>query len=221
MINLDTYRNFFYPKLQSAYSKGLSILANARMGVITDSGTKIKFRAKIFNEVIPKYGIGVELGVYKGTLSKFILSTNQPRRLHLVDPWWKYAASWHWAIGDRSTVRSLGALIIALEDEIASGRVEIHIETSQSALEAFEDNYLDWAYVDSTHDYEQTKIELALLNRKVKPRGIIAGDDWRENPKHIHHGVYRAVQEFLIEEPSYRLVFQEQDQWALSQDTNK
>jgi hypothetical protein len=214
-------RSLFYPRLQSAYSKGLSILAKARMGVITDSGTKIGVRAKLFNEIIPKCGIGIELGVYKGTLSTFILSTNQPSRLHLVDPWWKYEANWHWAVGDKSTVRSLGALLIAIEDEIASGRVELHIGTSLSVLDVFEDNYLDWAYVDSTHAYEQTKAELALLKHKVKPSGIIAGDDWRENPEHRHHGVYRAVQEFLIEEPSYRLVFQEDAQWAVSHDTKE
>ena len=212
------YRSFFYPTFQSVCSKGLSILAKARMGVITDSGTAIGLRAKLFNDIIPKYGIGVELGVYKGTLSKFILSINQPYLLHLVDPWWKFKAEWHWAIGDKSTVRSLGALLIALESEIASGKVELHIGTSFSVLEAFEDNYLDWAYVDSTHAYEQTKAELALLKCKVKPGGIIAGDDWRKNPEHKHHGVYRAVQEFLINEPSYRLVFQKAAQWAISQD---
>jgi hypothetical protein len=211
-------RTFFYPRLQSAYSKGLSILAKARMGVVTDSGTEIGLRAKLFNEIIPKCGIGVELGVYKGTLSEFILSTNNPNRLHLVDPWWKYEANWHWAVGDTSSVRSLGALLIALESEIASGKVELHIGTSLSTLEAFEDNYLDWAYVDSTHAYEQTKAELALLRRKVKPGGIIAGDDWREHPEHPHHGVFRAVTEFLIEEPSYRLIFKEDAQWAISQD---
>ncbi len=69
--------------LQFVYSNGLSILAKARMGVITDLGTTIGFRAKLFNKIIPKGGIGVELGVYKGTLSTFILSTNQPHRLHL------------------------------------------------------------------------------------------------------------------------------------------
>ncbi len=135
-----------------------------------------------------------------------------------MDPWWKYKAKWPHAIGDKSTVRSLGSLLIALESEIASGRVELHIGTSLSVLETFDDNYLDWAYVDTTHAYEQTKAELALLKHKVKSGGIIAGDDWREDPEHRHHGVYRAVQEFLIEETSYRLFFQENTQWAISQD---
>ncbi|RJP36139.1 MAG: class I SAM-dependent methyltransferase [Desulfobacteraceae bacterium] len=208
------------PKLQGLYSRGLSILAKARMRTITDKGTEIGLRAKLFKEVIPAGGIGVELGVYKGTLSKFILETNQPSRLHLVDPWWKWRAEWHWAIGDKSTVRSFGALVIALEDEIASRRVEIHIKNSLEAIKAFEDEYLDWAYIDSTHSYETTKAEIMLLTRKINPNGIIAGDDWREDPKHKHHGVYRAVKEFLTENPSYNLIFQEDAQWAISKVTD-
>ena len=209
-------RRFVFPRLQSAYSKGLSVLAKARMGVVTDNGTAIGLRAKLFKEVIPKGGVGVEVGVYKGTLSRFILEANRPSRLHLVDPWWKWKAHWHWAIGDASTVRSFGALVLALEEDIASGRVELHIGSSLDVLEAFDDDYLDWAYVDSTHAYEQTKSELALLKRKVKATGIIAGDDWHEDPQNKHHGVYKAVQEFLVDEPSYHLIFQEHVQWAIS-----
>ncbi|GAB2606134.1 hypothetical protein GCM10027034_44290 [Ramlibacter solisilvae] len=183
---------------------------------MSDSGTEIGVRAKLFREIIPKHGVGVELGVYKGTLSQFILAANQPKLLHLVDPWWKYEARWHWAVGDKSSVRSLGALVIALEDEIARGRVELHIQDSVTALGALDDEYLDWAYVDSTHAYEDTKAEISLLKRKVKADGIIAGDDWREDPTHRHHGVCRAVREFLAAEPSYSLIFQEGTQWAIS-----
>jgi hypothetical protein len=211
-------RALLFPPLQFACSQGLSLLARARMAVISDSGTEIGLRAKLFTHVIPKNGVGVELGVYKGTLSKFILAANQPARLHLVDPWWKYEADWHWAVGDTSSVRSLGALLIALQKEIASGRVQLHIGDSVSALQALEDHCLDWAYVDSTHAYQQTKGEMAVLKKKIKPGGIIAGDDWREDPTHRHHGVYRAVREFLAAEPGYRLIFQEGTQWAISTD---
>lgn len=204
------------PKLQSACSGALSLLARARMQVINDSGTEIGVRAKLFNQIIPRNGVGVELGVYKGTLSRFILEANQPKRLHLVDPWWKYEPHWHWAVGDTSSVRSLGALVIALEKHIAAGRVELHIQDSVQALHGFDDASLDWAYVDSTHAYEQTKAEIALLKKKVKPGGIIAGDDWREDPAHRHHGVCRAVRESLASDASWRLIFQEEAQWAIS-----
>lgn len=204
------------PALQGGCSLALTLLARARMALITDSGTEIGLRAKLFREVLPRNGIGAELGVYKGTLSRYIVAVNQPRRLHLVDPWWKYETHWHWAVGDTSAARSFGALVIALEEEIASGQIELHIEDSVSALENFADGYLDWAYVDSTHAYDTTRAELAILKHKVKPGGMIAGDDWRPDPAHRHHGVYKAVQEALAADPSYALVFQEGTQWAIA-----
>lgn len=216
---MSTKKEFSLEKLQGLCSWGLSVLAKARMRTITDKGTAIGLRAKLFKEVIPAEGIGVELGVYKGTLSKFILETNQPNCLHLVDPWWKWRPEWHWAAGDKSTVRSFGALVIALADEIASGQVEIHIKNSIDALKTFEDGYLDWAYIDSTHSYKTTKAELVLLSRKINPNGIIAGDDWRGDPEHKHHGVCQAVKEFLRENPSYNLIFQEGTQWAIAKST--
>lgn len=115
----------------------MSSLTGARMKVITDSGTIIGLRHKLFVDVIAKGGIGVELGVYKGTLSKYILSVNQPYRLHLIDPWWKYGSDWHCAVSDTSSVRSFASIILVLQEEISTGKVEIHIGGSRKILENF------------------------------------------------------------------------------------
>ena len=205
-----------YPYFQALLSSTISSLAKIRMKVITDSGTLIGLRRKLFDEVIPKKGIGVELGVYKGTLSQYILNVSKPSCLHLVDPWWYYESHWHWADGDTSTVRSFASILLVLQEEISTGKVKFHIGGSKEVLESFEDSYLDWAYIDSTHAYAQTKEELSLLKYKVKPTGIIGGDDWREDPSHKHHGVYKAVNEFLSHETEYKLIFQEGTQWALT-----
>ena len=64
--------------------------------------------------------------------------------------------------------------------------------------------------------YEQTKLELQLLQKKVKPSGVIAGDDWQPDPAHPHHGVYKAVQE-VIAEGKYRILYADTYnlQWAI------
>ncbi len=61
------------------------------------------------------------------------------------------------------------------------GRVEIHRALSHDALETFEDASLDWVYIDGNHTYEVVKGDIALSLQKVKPNGIISGDDfwWR------------------------------------------
>ena len=60
----------------------------------------------------------------------------------------------------------------------------------------FPDDFFDWVYLDTTHEYGHTRDELEILRTKVKPSGVIAGDDWHEDPAHLHHGVCRAVREF-------------------------
>jgi hypothetical protein len=32
----------------------------------------------------------------------------------------------------------------------------------------------------------------------VKSSVIFCGDDWRPDPNHMHHGVYKAVNEFIL-----------------------
>jgi len=54
------------------------------------------------------------------------------------------------------------------------------IDDDLVALTRMPDEHLDWAYLDTTHQYDQTATELQLLKQKVKPGGIIAGDDWRQ-----------------------------------------
>ena len=56
------------------------------MSTISDSGTVIGARGELFGQVIPPGGIGAEIGVYKGTLSRHILKSNRPAKLHLIDP---------------------------------------------------------------------------------------------------------------------------------------
>jgi hypothetical protein len=95
----------------------------------------------------------------------------------LIDPWFEREAEWLWAQGDRSTVRALATLLLALREPIENGQVKVHVGGSIEVLSTFPDHCLDWAYVDSTHTYEQTRGELLCLMKKVKPSGIIAGDD--------------------------------------------
>lgn len=187
----------------------ISYLARIRMRVINDSGTFIGERKTLFQNIIPKNQVGVEIGVYKGTLSSFILSTNKPSKLHLIDPWWKYEANWHWAVGDRSSVRSFACLALVLSKEIESQRVEFHIDDSLQVLKNFPINYLDWAYIDSTHEYKQTYDEICAVVEKIKYHGIIAGDDWWRDD------VKRAVNEFLEKNSDFKLVFENRGQWAI------
>jgi len=156
-----------------------------------------------FLRIFPKGSVGAELGVFQGKFSRAILQIVQPRELHLIDPWWTVIGEYY---GDWSRFHNGGELLStrkayeqALENVRqvdAQGVAVFHIQDDVECLKSFEDHYFDWVYVDSSHQYEHTWKELELLHRKVKPTGLIAGHDWKPDPSDVHHGVYRAVNEF-------------------------
>jgi predicted O-methyltransferase YrrM len=82
-------------------------------------------------------------------------------------------------------------------------------------LRSTPDNSLDFIYLDSSHDYENTKMELELCFKALKPGGVLLGDDWHDDPNHRHSGVARAVREVLETGPHTSL-FQPKDcQWGV------
>lgn len=173
-------------------------------------------RTAVLRRVIEPGGVGVECGVFKGEFSGALLEDLAPRTLYLMDPWYLLTRAWHWGEGDRSTISALCGVLRAFEEELVSGRVKLRIGDDIESLAQLPDGHLDWAYVDSSHGYAQTVKELAVLRRKVRPGGVVAGHDWRPDPSHSHHGVCKAVCEavdrgefamLLVDEPTI--------QWAV------
>lgn len=175
-------------------------------------------RSKILARFAPPNGIGGEIGVHKGEFIKPVLDATKPARLHLIDPWYLFGREWHWASGNRSTADALCNIIQTFTGELSTQRIVLHIGYDLDILPDFPDRYFDWVYVDSSHRYEHTKAELCVLQHKVKRNGIIAGDDWHEEPTNLHHGVYRAVTEFVAQ-GGFKLLYASNldKQWVLTQ----
>jgi len=60
---------------------------------------------------------------------------------------------------------------------------------SVEAAKTFEDNSLDFIYIDAGHEYEDVKADIEVWLPKLKKGGVIAGDDFNGR------GVSRAVNE--------------------------
>jgi hypothetical protein len=173
-------------------------------------------RAKFLEQMIPKGGVGAELGVYKGHFTRFILDVVAPERLHLIDPWYLLGERWEWADGNQSTIEALAGILRAYAAELTCGRAILHVGYDLEVLRTFPDAYFDWVYLDTSHDYGHSVEELELLAVKVNASGVIAGDDWQTDPAHVHHGVCRAVREFIAYEPYDLLYADDTDkQWAI------
>lgn len=70
-----------------------------------------------------------------------------------------------------------------------------HVVDDVGCLEGFADSYFDWVQLDASHEYAYTKKEFAVLKRKVRRSGLVAGDDRQPDLIHAHHGLCRAVRE--------------------------
>ena len=63
--------------------------------------------------------------------------------------------------------------------------------TSMEAVKLYEDNSLDFVLIDGSHAYEDVCNDITEWLKKIKPGGMLAGDDF------VWEGVNRAVKELL------------------------
>jgi SAM-dependent methyltransferase len=173
-------------------------------------------RVRFLDTMLPKGGVGAEVGVHKGRFTPVLLEVARPRTLHIIDPWYRLGLAWDWGAGDRSTVNALIRIIRRHAPALAEGSLVLHIGDDLEILPRFPEASFDWLYIDSSHAYEHTGKELRIAARLVRPDGVIAGDDWRDDPAHPHYGVRRAVEEFAAAS-DFRLVYADDRdrQWAL------
>jgi hypothetical protein len=174
-----------------------------------------------FLSVLPRRSVGIELGVFRGEFSRYILQIVKPRALHLVDVWWtefgEYYPDWG-SYTDYGRLRTEEAYLQARQVVDAYGGstdVYVHAGDDLEYLASLPDGSLDWAYIDSSHMYEHTKQELELLGEKIRIDGLISGHDWREDPNSIHHGVFLAVTEFCSSHGWEVIALDNNHQWAL------
>jgi hypothetical protein len=181
----------------------------------TDSA---KIRWEVINHYIPPGTIGAEIGVFHGHFSEQILQ-QQVRKLYLVDPWYKLNNEWDWKSlkqEERSTLDALKGVEAKLASYIESGIVEIVIEYGNIFLDNITSSSLDFVYIDSSHNYTDTVLELNAAYNAVNDTGIILGDDWHTNINHKHYGVTKAINE-LINCGKFELVFKDiqSRQWGI------
>lgn len=156
-------------------------------------------RARLL-KVLPQRGTVAEIGVFNGGFSKQIMDINQPRKLHLIDPWGgpddEYLKTYN--VGGSMDARYEEVKAYHAKS-IEAGIVEIHRLHSYTAMPKFPDHHFDWLYVDGMHTYEPVLEDLTLVAPKVKPNGFIVGHDFSNSvtSRRRKFGVVRAVREFV------------------------
>ena len=124
------------------------------------------------------YGIGVEVGVWRGDFSDAVLRRWSRGILVMVDPWEKQPKK------DYPDPTIEGA---NWEEILAAARLvhvrhmpRVHIMRMKSleAAEMYTASEVDWVYLDAVHTFEAVTADLRAWAPKVRAGGVLAGHDY-------------------------------------------
>jgi hypothetical protein len=134
-----------------------------------------------------------EIGVWKGRLSTRIANHACVRNLYLVDPW---SVNHMETMTGTRPQRELDKIHDDLKEQFKDDP-RVHILRTVSANAALKvPSDLDLVFIDANHTYEDCLVDINAWLPKIRPGGILAGDDYN---KKRFPGVCRVVNECLPE----------------------
>ena len=136
----------------------------------------------------------VEVGSWKGKSSAFmaveIANSNKNIEFYCVDNW--RGSIEHKNIEEANLYKTFVDNMKPLENYY-----KIIKKNSIDAAAQFEDNSLDFVFIDASHEYEDVKKDINAWLPKVKKNGILAGHDYYVDEYDYFPGVKKAVNECL------------------------
>lgn len=127
------------------------------------------FRHDIVRNLTNQENIGIELGVAKGIFSKRMLDSLKFKKFYAVD-------SYEGTYNDEDYIKTLKFL------EFQNSNFYLIRSDFESALNLFEDDYFDFIYIDGyAHTGEEGGKTIVDWFAKLKPGGILAGDDYHND----------------------------------------
>ena len=166
-------------------------------------GKIMKTHAKsVFKLVSDRFGFwneikGVEVGVWRGDLSKSLLSRLPRLKLWMVDPWEDIEPTATMPkAGHEVTLARKNAERIA---RIFGSRAIIYQMTSTEATAdfKFDDMKFDFIFIDACHLYDDVREDIEAWFPLIREGGLIMGHDYDgRGDRKKKWGVKRAVDEF-------------------------
>jgi predicted O-methyltransferase YrrM len=130
---------------------------------------------------------GVEIGSYKGQYAETLMRAIPDLDLTAVDAWTVYKGYKDYGNNDLETV--------AYEEaKVRSERSGFKILRAWSldAVKEFEDESLDFVFIDANHDFRHVTDDVDEWSKKVRKGGIVSGHDFFRN-HHKGFGVREAI----------------------------
>lgn len=149
---------------------------------------KRKNLTKIIN--LNNFDLGVEIGVFKGEYSKFLLENCPNLFMYCVDLWDSSAMSKkNMYNGDE-----LFEKVFLEFQEKYKDRFSLMRKSSVEASYCFENNSLDFIYIDADHSYSAVCRDIESWWKKLKIGGLFGGHDYSSAGI---KGVIKAVSKYF------------------------
>lgn len=147
--------------------------------------------ADLFHELA--FRNGVEIGVANGVYSEVLMSANPRLTMWGVDPYEP-----HEGYRDYVHKTTYDQMQKEAHERLDKFR-EYHFvrKYSVDAAKDFEDNTLDFVYIDGDHCFEACVADIAAWIKKIRPGGIIAGHDYFKHKGNARIQVVQAVQGYV------------------------
>lgn len=150
----------------------------------------------------------IEIGIWKGELSRKLINECNFKNLFLIDPLSEDVNNFtyktvdeqptimkkdHYRCGSSETIKDYDMWANSLNNFIENSKKKDKIsfirKKSEEVFHLFDDNDIDFIYIDAIHLYENVVSDVKNYLPKVKYEGIIFGDDYS---KHFP-GVINAI----------------------------
>ena len=144
------------------------------------------------------YKVGVEIGVFRGVYSEVLCKANPELMLYSIDPWMLYPT--YRDFRKKSVLDDAHAMAAEL---LSPYNCEMIKKTSMEAVGAFEDESVDFVYIDANHELVHVTNDIVEWSKKVRPGGIVSGHDYIKSKSigsknHVVHAVNACVAAYRI-----------------------
>lgn len=144
---------------------------NSKLPIVLHGGRREKGLALIFKEL--GFKVGAEIGVEQGRYAKVLCRTIPNLRLYGIDSWASYKNYREHVSQERQDgfYEEAKTRLDPYDCELIKGY-------SMDVVQDFEDESLDFVYIDGNHEFRQVVDDIDEWSKKVRKGGIVAGHDF-------------------------------------------
>ena len=126
---------------------------------------------KYFGEL--GFNKGAEIGVAAGYFSEAMFKVIPNLKLYCVDIWRQYRGN-PWSKNKEKNI----AMLEEARSRLSKYDAELIQDMSMEAVKRFENDSLDFVFIDANHSFDYVMEDLIEWSKKVRVSGIVSGDDY-------------------------------------------